>query len=262
MNTLESIYDVAGESFSEADELPISMPMSVVPAIAVEFEQIGATDRLGGAEAQLPSQWMMNSFAAKKTKNPRSYLLRCLTLDFKESLLEYEVFSESGKVDIRPAEKQRILINAPKVFWPSKQLFHLYLESMQWLRDSPYFDSVSALSDSNVEKEFSRSIVAFFTSLAQEQRHENKLMVELTKSGRWVADIQIRVSERFFVVPDLCERFLSALLRDIFGFIKSGGAISGDWGSFYITRSGDLAATLSPRKGDRRPKFKKATRLE
>ncbi len=273
MSTFEFDDAVTGEASFAANEVVAEWSYISAAVSSSELDVIrGASfDRALFGKSQSSAWRLFSNLANKHQRSRYTFFLNYVAVanHFKDSLVASEFdqlyidaldFLKSDNVDTPPTI---FLFDTPKVFRASKELFHLYLQSVAYLRRSELSEEVArATSDPAFETEFSETLVAFIASVAQELRYEGKRSFELTHAGRWDAMMQIRICERFLVVPDLSEKFLAALLLDIKAFIKVGGQFCANWGKVILASSGDLLLQLEELKRDKPKEFKRAKRIE
>jgi hypothetical protein len=160
---------------------------------------------------------------------------------------------------------QNNLFSDPPEFRVSDELVRFLVASHVQLRTSvglPIKDTLSVGGSTEFVGEFSKKIRQQFVLFAQELKYTSVSRMRISTKGSFDAQVQIRLCDAFFIVPDKSNTFLSYLHRDIVKFLMAGGSLAGQWGSYSIVADGDLQLNLSMSKDDPREKFVRAKRLE
>ena len=160
---------------------------------------------------------------------------------------------------------QNYLFNDPPEFRVSDDLARFVIASQVQLRTSvglPIKDALSIGGSTEFVHEISRKIRQQFVLFAQELKYTSSNKMRISNKGSFDAQVQIRLCDVFFVVPDKSSTFLNYLHRDMIKFLMVGGSLAGSWGSYSTVADGDLQLTLSAPKDSPSERFVRAKRLE
>jgi hypothetical protein len=119
-----------------------------------------------------------------------------------------------------------------------------------------------APSQTEVQQEFSKMLISLFSSIGQQLRYQSNPVVNITQAGRFTLQFQIKLCDRFFIVPDEAAEFLHVLRAELITALSSGSRIKGPWGQIAVSAAGDLIYSLIPPTTISDPSFTPAEDIE
>ena len=133
-------------------------------------------------------------------------------------------------------------------FAPSKSLTDFWVRGVKAFaqRANTEFGINIAYTDSEVQQEFAKMLNSLLGTIGQQLRYGINPDVAITRQQRFLLEYQIKICDRFLIIPDEATTFLQTLQDELLAAILAGSTIEGAWGRIIATQSGELCYLLSP----------------
>jgi hypothetical protein len=161
--------------------------------------------------------------------------------------------------------KPQLLLPLRGDFAPSKGLTDFWVRGVRALAKEanvPESSLALAASDTEIQQEFTKMLFSLLGTVAQQLRYGDRESVDITKDGRFMVRYQIQLCDRFLIVPDEADKFLSLLRQEMVTAISNGSRIGGAWGRIALHRSGELRYVLAPPNMASDPAFVRSEEVE
>jgi hypothetical protein len=149
-----------------------------------------------------------------------------------------------------------------KEFVPSKEIIDLWSSSVKSHVAELEASKPIPTSDSELRREFERTLQSTFGMVAQQVRYEDTKNIHLTQDGRFTPRLQLELCEQFLVGSYEASTFLTLLGKELLLAVSQGVEIKGAWGRVEQDSNGDLVYALTPPKRITDKSFVRATRVK
>jgi len=151
-------------------------------------------------------------------------------------------------------------------FAPSERLVSFWLKGASALlsdrADKLASEVVDFTVSSSEKTAFSSMLRDLLVTLAQDARYDGLKYAVLLRRMEFPALLQVKLCDKFFIVPADAGAFLVLLARELDSALRSGVDISGAWGRIRSTASDDWYFDLSPPRRKNLPGFSKSVEVE
>jgi hypothetical protein len=150
------------------------------------------------------------------------------------------------------------------VFAPSKNLTDFWVRSVKALAHEANVREGMELASTQLElqQEFSKMLTSLFGAIGQQLRYGNNSDLNITKNGKFLLHYQIKICDRFLIVPDEAVGFLQMLRSEMITALGNDSTIQGAWGGIGVNSSGELFYMLQPPNVIRDPSFTRSEDIE
>jgi len=149
------------------------------------------------------------------------------------------------------ADSPQLAFGLRGIFTPSKSLTDYWVRGVKTLAQEATVSSSGlelASTQLEIQQEFSKMLVSLFGTLGQQLRYGNTSDVNITQAGRFLLQYQIKICDRFLIIPDEAADFLRTLRTEMITALSDDSTIEGAWGRISVNSSGELFYMVVPPK--------------
>jgi hypothetical protein len=187
--------------------------------------------------------WLTTLREAEFDVTRHSLMLASLNWRVPTPAFGFEEFQTSGP------ESPQLSFGLRGVFTPSKDLTDFWVRGVKALAQEANVDPSGmelASTQLEIQQEFSKMLTSLVGTIGQRLKYGDKSDVNITRAGRFSLQYQIKICDRFLIIPDEAASFLYALRSEMITALAGDAVIEGAWGRVGVNSSGDLFYALVP----------------